>query len=172
MIRIGCVQSDPVFGEIDLNLTKFEKFAEEAQADILIFPDQLNFIKQFVTQFPQQKFVIDHLAKPYIKDKEIDNWKKDIEQVAEYRNVFCKISGYTTEADLRHWKKEDFIPYFDTVVNAFGTDRILFGSDWPVCLLGGDYNVVFTIAKEYFSAFTKNEQDKIFGNNAIKFYNL
>ena len=121
--------------------------------DILIYPDQLRFIKQFVAQFPQQKFVIDHLAKPYIKDGKIDDWKKDIQQVAEYKNVFCKISGYTTEADWKNWKKENFIPYFDVVVNSFGTDRILFGSDWPVCLLGGEYNVVVNIAKEYFFMF-------------------
>ena len=140
--------------------------------DILIYPDQLHFIKQFVAQFPQQKFVIDHLAKPYIKDRKIEDWKKDIEQVAEYKNVFCKISGYTTEADWKNWKKENFIPYFDVLVNSFGTDRILFGSDWPVCLLGGEYNVVVNIAKEYFLCFTLNEQDKVFGNNAIKFYNL
>ncbi len=140
--------------------------------DILIFPDQLKFIKQLVAQFPNQKFVIDHLAKPNIKNKKIDEWKKDIEQVAVLENVYCKISGYTTEADLQHWKQEDFIPYFDVIVNAFGVERILFGSDWPVCLLGGNYNVAVNIAKKYFSSFSKNEQHKIFGNNAIEFYNL
>ena len=140
--------------------------------DILIYPDQLGFIKQFVAQFLQQKFVINHLAKPYIKNGKIDDWKKDIEQVAEYENVFCKISGYTTEADWKNWKKEDFIPYFDIVVNAFNADRIMFGSDWPVCLLGGNYEEVLNVVKGYFSSFTQNEQDKIFGDNAIKFYNL
>jgi L-fuconolactonase len=140
--------------------------------DILVYPDQLCFIKQFVAQFPQQKFIIDHLAKPYIKNGKIDDWKKDIEQVAEYENVFCKISGYTTEADWKNWKKEDFVPYFDIVVNAFNVDRIMFGSDWPVCLLGGNYEEVLNVGRGYFSCFTLNEQDKIFGNNAIKFYNL
>ena len=140
--------------------------------DILIYPDQLIFTKKFVTKFPEQKFVIDHLAKPYIKDKKIDEWKKDIQQVAQYENVYCKISGYITEADLKHWKKEDFIPYFDIVVELFGTNRIMFGSDWPVCLTGGDYNEVVNIVKDYFSSFTQNEQDKFFGLNAIEFYNL
>lgn len=140
--------------------------------DILIYPDQLGFAKQFVAQFPEQKFVIDHLAKPYIKDKKIEEWKNDIEQVAQNENVYCKISGYITEADLKNWEKEDFIPYFDIVVAAFGTDRIMFGSDWPVCLAGVEYNEVVNIVKDYFSAYTKNEQDKFFGNNAIKFYNL
>ena len=140
--------------------------------DILIYPDQLHFIKQFVAQFPQQKFVIDHLAKPYIKDKKINDWKKDIEQVAKYENVSCKISGYVTEADWKNWKQEDFIPYFDIVVNAFNADRIMFGSDWPVCLLGSNYIDVLNVTAEYFSSFTQSEQDKIFGDNAIKFYNL
>ena len=140
--------------------------------DILIFPDQLGFTKQFVAQFPQQKFVIDHLAKPYIKDKKIDEWKIDIQKVAKYENVYCKISGYVTEADLKNWKKEDFIPYFDIVVNAFGIDRIMFGSDWPICLAGSEYNEVVNIVKDYFSSFTQNEQEQFFGNTAIKFYNL
>jgi len=140
--------------------------------DILIYPDQLGFIKQFVAQLPQQKFVIDHLAKPYIKDSKVEDWKKDIEEVAAFENVSCKISGYVTEADLKNWKQEDFMPYFDVVVNAFGIDRVMFGSDWPVCLLGGNYKEVLNVSTEYFSSFTKNEQDKVFGNNAIKFYNL
>jgi L-fucono-1,5-lactonase len=140
--------------------------------DILIYPDQLKFTKEFVAQFPRQKFVIDHLAKPYIKSKKIKEWEKEIRQVAEHENVMCKISGYVTEADLKNWKKEDFIPYFDTVVDSFGIDRIMFGSDWPVCLLGGSFEEMSSLVKEYFSSFTQNEQDKFFGDNAIKFYNL
>jgi L-fuconolactonase len=140
--------------------------------DILIYPDQLGFIKEFVSGFPEQKFVVDHLAKPYIKDGKIDEGKKEIEHVAEFENVFCKISGYVTEADWHNWKPVEFWPYFDVVVNAFGADRIMFGSDWPVCLLGGNYNDILNVATTYFSAFTKDEKDKIFGDNAIKFYNL
>lgn len=140
--------------------------------DILIFPDQLKFTKEFVAQFPQQKFVIDHLAKPYIKSKKIADWKKDIEQVAKHENVYCKISGFITEADMKRWKEEDFIPYFDVISESFGINRIMFGSDWPVCLCGADYNTVVNITKKYFSSFSRDEQDKFFGNNAIKFYNL
>lgn len=140
--------------------------------DILIYPDQLRFIKEFVSRFPEQRFVVDHLAKPYIKDGKIDQWKKEIKEVAESENVFCKISGYVTEADWHNWKQEDFRPYFDVIANAFGIDRIMFGSDWPVCLLGGNYSDILNIATTYFSAFSKDEQDKIFGDNAIKFYNL
>ena len=140
--------------------------------DILIFPDQLQYTIKFLQSFPEQKFVIDHLAKPYIKDKKIDGWKEDIQQAAQYKNVYCKISGMVTEAAWQNWKEKDFIPYIDVVVNAFGTDRIMFGSDWPVCLLAAEYNEVVNIVKNYFSSFTQNEQDKCFGQNAIKFYNL
>jgi L-fuconolactonase len=140
--------------------------------DILIFPDQLQYTRKFVESFPEQKFVIDHLAKPYIKDKKIDGWKEDIQQLAQYKNVYCKISGMVTEADWQSCEENDFIPYIDVVVNAFGADRIMFGSDWPVCLLVAEYNEVVNIVKNYFSSFTQNEQDKFFGQNAIKFYNL
>jgi len=140
--------------------------------DILIFPDQLPYIKKFVESCPEQKFVIDHLAKPYVKNKKIAGWKEDIERVAASKNVYCKISGMVTEASWQSWKEEDFIPYLAVVVNAFGTDRIMFGSDWPVCLVAARYDEVVNIVKDYFSSFTQNEQDILFRQNAIKFYNL
>lgn len=141
--------------------------------DILIFPDQLQYAIKLVELFQEQKFVIDHIAKPLIKDRKIDEWKEGIYKVAQYKNVYCKISGMVTEADWQSWKDTDLIPYIDVVVKAFGTDRILYGSDWPVCLLAGaKYNDVIRIVKDYFSSFPQNEQDKFFGQNAIKFYNL
>jgi L-fuconolactonase len=140
--------------------------------DILIYPDQLGFSSEMAAKFPEQKFVIDHMAKPVIKEKEIDTWKKDLQQIAHFENVFCKISGFITEADVNHWQQSDFIPYFDVVTESFGIDRIMFGSDWPVCLAGADYKSVTGIVQHYFSSFTQNEQEKIFGNNAIQFYNL
>ncbi|MDQ6902790.1 MAG: amidohydrolase family protein [Bacteroidota bacterium] len=140
--------------------------------DILIFPDQLRFAKQLVAQFPNQKFVIDHLSKPEIKDKNIEQWKRDIMQFAPHENVYCKISGYVTEADLNNWTPEDFSPFFDVIINTFGTKRIMYGSDWPVSLLGGSYNDVLQVATAYFSSFTKTEQDNFFRMNAIDFYGL
>lgn len=140
--------------------------------DILIFPDQLRFAKQFVAQFPNQKFVIDHLAKPGIKDKKIEEWKRDIMQFAPFENVHCKISGYITEADLNNWTNEDFLPFFDVIINTFGTGRIIYGSDWPVSLLGGTYNDVLKVVTDYFASFTTAEQDNFFGKNAINFYDL
>jgi L-fuconolactonase len=140
--------------------------------DILIFPDQLKFSEQLVSFFPDQKFVVDHLAKPYIKSGEIAGWKKDIEAIAKHPNVYCKVSGFVTEADWTHWKREDFIPYFESVTEAFGIDRIMFGSDWPVCLVSAEYREVVDIVQEYFSSYSLGEQQKLFGGNAIHFYNL
>jgi L-fuconolactonase len=140
--------------------------------DILIFPDQLQYTEELIKEFPGQKFVIDHLAKPYIKNGKIEEWKHDIQQLAQHENLYCKISGFVTEADWRNWKKEDFAPYFDVVTQAFGIDRIMYGSDWPVCLVAASYKELVSITTEYFSSFTQNEQEKFFGGNASKFYNL
>jgi L-fuconolactonase len=140
--------------------------------DLLIFPDQLKFSTELVALFPQQKFVIDHIAKPFIKRKEIDEWKRDIESIALHQNVYCKISGMVTEADWKAWKKEDFEPYLDVVINAFGTDRIMFGSDWPVCMVAASYEEMLGILKNYFSTFSIEEQEQFFGLNATAFYNL
>lgn len=140
--------------------------------DILIYTEQLKYIKEFVTFFPEQKFVIDHLAKPNIRKSNFDKWKKDILTVAGYENTYCKISGMVTEADWNKWKQDDFTPYLDAVVEAFGTKRIMFGSDWPVCLLAASYKDVVEIVSDYFSAFSTTEQHDFFGLNAIKFYNL
>lgn len=140
--------------------------------DILIFPDQLKFTEEFVRQFPDQPFVIDHLAKPYIRDKKINEWKHDIERLSKYENVFCKISGMVTEANWKNWKHEDFRPYLDVVVNAFGIKRLMYGSDWPVCLVAASYDEMFGIVRNYFSSFSQEEKTMFFGGNAIRFYNL
>ncbi len=140
--------------------------------DILIFPDQLKYTKELVAAFPDQKFVIDHIAKPRIKDGAINEWKKDIAAIAKFENVYCKISGMVTEADWRQWKQKDFKPYLDTVVECFGTKRIMYGSDWPVCLVASTYDDMLGIVKNYFSTFSVNEQQLFFGGNAVRFYNL
>jgi L-fuconolactonase len=140
--------------------------------DILIYPDQLRFTLDLVKAFPDQPFIVDHLAKPYIKDKKIDEWQKSITDLASCENVFCKVSGMVTEADWKHWKYEDFTPYLDAIAHSFGPRRLLFGSDWPVCLVAASYEQVVGIVERYFSTFSKDEQDLIFGKNAITFYNL
>lgn len=140
--------------------------------DVLIFPDQLKYGETFVKAFPDQLFVIDHLAKPYIKAGKIDEWRKDIESLAANSNVYCKVSGIITEADWKNWKKEDLVPYLDAIVRAFGTERIMFGSDWPVCLLAGRYEEVVGLVENYFSSFSASEQASFWGRNAMRFYNI
>ncbi len=140
--------------------------------DILILPDQLKYIPTFVSAFPAQRFVIDHIAKPNIREKKIEEWKADILAVASHQNLYCKISGMITEADWQHWKPEEIVPYIDIVANAFGSDRIMFGSDWPVCLVAGSYSKMMDIVRTYFEDFSSDEKNKFFGENAIKFYNL
>jgi L-fuconolactonase len=140
--------------------------------DILIFPDQLKYAAEFVAGFPEQKFVIDHLAKPFIKRKEVADWQQDMEAIAQFPNVYCKISGMVTEADWQQWKNEDFRPYLDIVFRNFGINRVMFGSDWPVCLVAAGYEEVLNITMDYFSSFSKQEQELFYGGNAITFYNL
>lgn len=140
--------------------------------DILIYPHQLKEAIDLVRSFPQQKFVIDHLAKPSIKTKEFDNWETLIREVALNSHVYCKLSGMVTEADWRHWEKSDFLPVIDVVVESFGVDRLMFGSDWPVCLLAASYKEVKGIVHDYFQRYDEATRNKIFGQNAIDFYNI
>lgn len=140
--------------------------------DILIFPDQLKYAAELVDAFPGQKFVIDHIAKPAVKTGGSEDWEKNIKTIAAYENVYCKISGMVTEADWNQWKKEDFTPYIDTVVNAFGTKRIMYGSDWPVCQVAASYGDMLDIVQQYFKKFSMDEQADFFGGNAASFYNI
>lgn len=151
-------------------VSKLKKFGYTY--DILIFPDQLIYAKELVAAFPDQPFVLDHIAKPNIKDRKMSAWEKGIRALAEHENVSCKISGLVTEADWENWKANDFTPYLDVVVAAFGTKRIMFGSDWPVCQLAASYDHVIDLMNAYFSSFTQNEQALFFGENAASFYKL
>jgi len=140
--------------------------------DILIFPDQLKYTAEFVAQFPDQRFVIDHIAKPNIKQQELKEWERGIKAIAAFKNVYCKVSGMVTEADWDNWQPSDFNNYLEVVTNNFGTNRLMYGSDWPVCKVAADYEQVVNIVKDYFSAFSQTEQKAFFGGNAIEFYNI
>lgn len=140
--------------------------------DLLVLPDQLKYTNDFVSFFPDQLFVIDHLAKPLIKSKEISHWRKDIMALARHEHVYCKVSGMITEADWHSWQPSDLIPYIDVIVECFGVKRLMFGSDWPVCLLAGSYEKMLQVVSDYFSAFSKEEQELFFGGNAMRFYKL
>ncbi|MBC8035215.1 MAG: amidohydrolase family protein [Chitinophagaceae bacterium] len=140
--------------------------------DILIYADQLKYIPEFTTAFPEQKFVLDHIGKPDIKHHKINDWKKDIAEVAKCPNVYCKISGMITEAAWQQWKQADFIPYLDVVTEVFGINRIMYGSDWPMCELAGGYQPMLGVVEDYFSSYSENEQELFFGGNANAFYGL
>lgn len=140
--------------------------------DLLILPKHLSVAAEFVKRFPKQNFVIDHLAKPNFKEANFTNWENGIRELATYKNVFCKLSGMVTEADWKNWKAEDFNYCLDVLVGNFGIERLMFGSDWPVSLLAASYEQSSAIVKNYFSKFSEEEQHKIWGGNAIKFYNL
>jgi L-fuconolactonase len=126
----------------------------------------------FVSKFPEQKFILDHCAKPNIKNKKIDEWKDLIKELANHPNVYCKLSGLFTEAAWKEWSVGDFYPYLDVVFNEFGTDRLLFGSDWPVMLLSGIYVQWKSLLEKYMENFVEEDRQKVFGENAIEFYNL
>lgn len=140
--------------------------------DLLIFPKHLPVAVEFVKRFPNQKFVIDHLAKPNFKQTDFAEWEKGIREIATCPNVFCKVSGLVTEADWNNWNETDFTYCLDVVTEVFGIDRLMFGSDWPVSLLAASYGESCDIVEHYFSKFSSEEQDQFWGRNAMKFYNL
>ncbi|MFC4222038.1 amidohydrolase family protein [Flagellimonas marina] len=140
--------------------------------DILVFPYQLGAVLEFVKKFPNQKFVIDHLAKPYIKDGHFEGWSVLMREIAKHENVYCKMSGMVTEADYVKWTAEQINPYLEHVLEAFGSNRIMYGSDWPVCLVAGTYQQVKQLVTDAIADLTTSEQENIMGNNALAFYNL
>jgi L-fuconolactonase len=140
--------------------------------DLLIFPKHLPYAIKLVAQTPGTRFVLDHLAKPFIKKKLLSPWQEEIAELAKFPNVWCKVSGMVTEADWHNWKFEDFVPYLDTVFGAFGPNRVLIGSDWPVCTLAGSYQQVVSIVTQYLKKYTAVQQESVLGGNAVKVYRL
>ncbi|UGU16602.1 amidohydrolase family protein [Sinomicrobium kalidii] len=137
--------------------------------DILVYARQLPAAVDLVRKFPRQRFVLDHIAKPEISGRPDPEWTKNIRELAKSENVYCKLSGMVTETDNFSWKQEDFTPFLDIVTEAFGTDRLMFGSDWPVCLVAAEYKEVLKIVREYFS---QSELPEIMGQNAMQFYGI
>jgi L-fuconolactonase len=140
--------------------------------DILVYEHQLDQVEQFVGRFPDQLFIIDHIAKPGIKSKSIADWKKKMTAIGRYENVYCKLSGMVTEADWKKWKYKDLEPYMQTVLNAFSTRRLVYGSDWPVCLVAANYETQFGVVKQFIKSLSGDEQQMILGENAVRFYHL
>lgn len=140
--------------------------------DLLIYPQQIKEAIGLIAQFPDQAFVIDHGAKPNIKNKELVAWQNDIKLIAQHQNTYCKLSGLLTEADWLNWNEKEIYTYLDVLFDNFGTHRLMFGSDWPVMLLAGKYGEWKNLIALYLNQFSQEEQAAIFSTNAIQFYNL
>lgn len=140
--------------------------------DVLIKEQQIVEAIQFVDRHPHQKFVLDHAAKPRIFSNELEPWKTNLHELARRPNVYCKISGLVTEANWQTWSEDSLQPYVDVCLEAFGPQRLMAGSDWPVCLVASSYSRWWDVLAHYFAGFSESEQGLIFGGNALEFYNL
>ena len=140
--------------------------------DLLVFPKQLPAAIEVVERLPEQSFVLDHIAKPFIRDGTLEPWRELIRELAQAPNVWCKVSGMVTEAKWRGWQPDDFRPYLDVAFEAFGIGRLMFGSDWPVCTLAGSYEQVRQLVDEYATQLPSAAHAKLFGKNAMAFYQL
>ncbi len=138
--------------------------------DILIYARQLPDAAALVKAFPRQRFVIDHIAKPEIRAREVETWGRGIAAISRYRNVLCKLSGMVTEADWNAWTPADLQPYIDVVFEWFGPERIMVGSDWPVCTLAGAYADVMAVAMARIETLSPRDRDAVLGGNAARFY--
>jgi L-fuconolactonase len=140
--------------------------------EILIYPRHLPATLLLVKQFPEMRFVIDHIAKPNFKEQINNQWQDGIQLLGLQKNVSCKLSGLVTEANWKEWEFSDFVPYLKIVKNAFGMDRLIYGSDWPVCLLAATYKQQYSIYKQFFNDDTDEEKAMLFGGNAKRFYQI
>lgn len=140
--------------------------------DILIFPRQLPAAVKLVREFPDQRFVLDHIGKPPIAEGRLAPWDPDIRELARSENVFCKLSGMVTEARWHDWKPEDFRPYLDVVLDTFTPARLMIGSDWPVCTASAPYSRTMALVRDYIGRLSSAEQDSILGENCARFYRI
>jgi L-fuconolactonase len=138
--------------------------------DILIFPKQLPAAIELVNRFPEQRFVLDHIAKPIIREKIMEPWRAQVRELAKAPNVMCKVSGMVTEADWNAWDAEDFYPYLDVIAEAFGTERLMYGSDWPVCLVAGEYQQVYGIVESWLKKRDGAKIGAVMGENCARCY--
>jgi L-fuconolactonase len=140
--------------------------------DFLAKPPNLPFIPQVMDQVPDLRAVIDHIAKPLIADHVIEPWLSDLRKVASINGIHCKISGMITEADQQNWTPDDLRPYVHHVLGMFGSDRLMFGTDWPVCTLAGEYKTVAETARGILASLSPAAKADIFGGTAARFYRL
>ena len=166
--------------EVDDNFMLGHQFQDGIRAlaqfdltyDILIYPRQLPAAIRLAENFPDQPFVLDHIAKPFIKDAVLEPWASEIRDLAKHPHVMCKLSGMITEAKLNQWQPADFVPYLDVILHAFTPDRLMFGSDWPVALLSGRYIDAYQLVADYVRPLGVEGERKVFGENACRFYGI
>lgn len=166
-------ESDPEFilrNDFNRGISLLKKY--NLVYDILITENQLLNTIRFVDQHPDQQFVLDHIAKPKIKTNEIEAWSRNLKELARRENVSCKISGMVTEANYKTWNEAQIRPYFDVVLEAFGPSRLMFGSDWPVCLVAVEYQNWLNLVKKTVSGYSIQEQEQIFFKNAESIYQI
>jgi L-fuconolactonase len=140
--------------------------------DLLIYPRHLSVAAEFVQRFPRQRFVLDHLAKPPIKSGSLRPWSENLRRLAESPNVFCKLSGLLTESDWSNWKPEHIVPCIDVVMEGFGPERLMIGSDWPVCTVVAPYLRTMEVVTGYLARFPEKIHDAILGGNAERFWSF
>jgi L-fuconolactonase len=168
------VQSEPDDFLLDANFLRGISVLQEFDLayDLLIYTKHLPLAAEFVKRFPRQRFVLDHLAKPPIRSGTIDLWARGMRELASFPNVHAKVSGLVTEADWQGWKPEQVRPYLDVAFESFGTQRLMIGSDWPVCTVAASYGRVVNLVKDYMSSYTAKEREAVFGGNAANFWRL
>jgi L-fuconolactonase len=169
------VQSEPderflLLPEFLRGISVLEEF--DLTYDILIYPQHLPVAVEFVRHSPRQRFVLDHLAKPLIKSASIHPWEAGIRELAKFPNVFSKLSGMVTEADWQNWTPEDLEPYLDIALDRFGPERLMIGSDWPVCTVAASYKQTMSVVLDYLYKYPVNVQDAVLGGNAQRFWKL
>jgi L-fuconolactonase len=168
------VQSEPDDFLLDPDFLRGISMLQEFDLayDLLIYTKHLPLAAEFVKRFPRQRFVLDHLAKPPIRSGAIDLWARGMRELASFPNVHAKVSGLVTEADWQGWKPEDLRPYLDVAFESFGSQRMMIGSDWPVCTVAASYAQVVNLVKDYMSSYTAEEREAVFGGNAANFWRV
>jgi L-fuconolactonase len=156
--------------DFNRGITLLKEF--ELRYDLLIFENHLPQTIEFVDRHPGQIFIVDHVAKPRIKDRKISPWRENLRELSRRENVYCKVSGMVTEADWQEWTDDDLKVYFATVLDTFGPARLMFGSDWPVLTLASSYERWLQLVKRAISALSRDEQRRVLSGTAVAAYGL
>ena len=146
---------------------------KDVPVDLLFVHNQLPTVIQLLEKVPGLRGVVNHIGKPNIAGQIMEPWKSEMSQIAKHKNIYCKLSGMVTEADHNDWETSEFVAYIRHILVEFGMERVMFGSDWPVCLLAGSYDDVVNILEYALPKnMSKSDQEKLFGGNAQRFYKL